>query len=137
MTIEAYKLQLKIRVDWSELDVYNHVNNVAFIKYLQSGRVNFWEHTGLAKLHKDTNKGPMLVSTHCDFKHQLTYPGNILIRTKVAHIGNSSFSLEHLIINDKNVVCAVGKDVAVCYDFNLQETFAIPDWLRKEMVIYS
>ena len=137
MSIENYKLKLELRIDWSELDIYNHVNNVAFIKYLQAGRVNFWEQSGLAKFHTDTKKGPMLVSTHCDFKKQLTYPGQIIIRTRVSHIGNSSFSLEHVIVNDNDEVCALGKDVAVCYDFNAQETFPIPEWLRKEMVLYE
>ena len=137
MNLDSYKLSLDLRIDWSELDIYNHVNNVAFMKYMQSGRVNFWQATDLARYHTETNKGPMLVSTHCDFKKQLTFPGNIVVKTKIAHIGNSSFSLEHIILNEANEVCAVGKDVAVCYDFNIGETFLIPDWLRLKMEAFS
>ena len=137
MRLEDYKLQLSLRIDYSELDTYNHVNNVAFIKYMQSARVHFWEISGLYKLHAETKKGPMLVSTTCDFKKQLTYPGDIVVRTKVAHIGNSSFSLEHLILNSDNAICAIGKDVAVCFDFNRQNTFLIPDWLRTTMKTYT
>lgn len=137
MSLESYKLQLNLRIDWSELDVYNHVNNVAFIKYLQAGRVNFWEVTGLAKHHKIKNIGPMLVSTHCDFKKQLTYPGQIVVHTKVSHIGNTSFSLEHCIVNENRDICALGKDVAVCFNFNTQNSYPIPDWLKTEMLLYS
>lgn len=65
MSAEKFPLTLTLRIDWSETDAYKHVNNVTFIKYMQSARVNFWEETGLATYHTDTNKGPMLVSTKC------------------------------------------------------------------------
>ena len=55
--------------------MYRHVNNLTFIRFLQSGRVNFWEAAGLSKLFSESHKGAILVSTHCDFKKSLFYPG--------------------------------------------------------------
>ena len=133
MDISEYKLSLELRIDWSDLDTYQHVNNVMFMKYQQSGRVNFWEQSGLYKLHTETNKGPMLVSTHCDFRKPLFYPGKAIVKTKVAFIRNTSFGLDHLILNDKMEICAEGHDVAVCYDFDKNETFLIPGELREIM----
>ena len=133
MDLSEYKLSVEIRIDWSELDIYKHVNNVMFMKYLQSGRVNFWEATGLAKSHQETNRGPMLVSTHCDFRKSLYYPGKAIVKTKVAYLKNSSFGLDHVILNEKGEICAEGRDVAVCFDFNKNETFKIPPDLREIM----
>jgi acyl-CoA thioester hydrolase len=131
--MEVYKLAVELRIDWSDLDMYQHVNNISFMRYMQSGRVNFWEASGIYKLYEDTNKGTMLVSTHCDFKNSLYYPGKALIKTKLDFIKNSSFGLKHLIINENNEVCAEGKDVVVCFDFEKKETFNIPDELRKRL----
>lgn len=128
-----FKLSIEIRIDWSELDTYKHVNNVMFMKYQQSGRVNFWEASGLYDLHLLDNKGPMLVSTHCDFKRPLFYPGKAIVKTKLAFLGNTSFGLDHIILNEEGETCAIGRDVAVCYDFNKNETFRIPDELRLRM----
>ncbi|MEG9327760.1 thioesterase family protein [Salinimicrobium catena] len=50
MSFEDYKLSLELRIDFSDLDMYRHVNNLTFIRFLQSGRVNFWEATGLAAM---------------------------------------------------------------------------------------
>lgn len=133
MDFSAYSLSLELRIDWSEMDTYRHVNNVMFMKYLQSGRVNFWEASGLYKLHAETNRGPMLVSTHCDFRKPLVYPGTVLVKTKMAFIKNTSFGLDHIILDEKGELCAEGHDVAVCFDFNTQKTFGIPDDLRKIM----
>ena len=136
MDFSDYKLSLELRIDWSDLDTYKHVNNVMFMKYQQSGRVNFWEVSGLYELQEKTNKGPMLVSTHCDFRKPLFYPGKAIVKTKVAFIKNSSFGLDHVILNEKGEVCAEGRDVAVCYDFNLNKTFRIPEELREVMQRY-
>lgn len=136
MDFPEYKLSLELRIDWSEMDTYQHVNNVMFMKYLQSGRVNFWEASGLQKMHTETQRGPMLVSTHCDFRKPLFYPGNILVKTKVAFIKNTSFGLDHVILNEKGELCAEGHDVAVCFDFNTNETFKISEGLRETMNQY-
>jgi len=132
-----FKLSLELRIDWSEMDTYQHVNNVNFMKYMQSARVQFWEVTGLAKLYADTKKGPMLVSTKCDFKHPLFFPGNVFIKTKVAFIKNSSFGLYHELYNDDKILCAVGHDVAVYFDFNINKTVTIYDQLRGVMSQYQ
>lgn len=58
MDFSDYKLSLELRIDWSDLDTYKHVNNVMFMKYQQSGRVNFWEASGLYELQERTNRGP-------------------------------------------------------------------------------
>ncbi len=137
MQDSAFTLSLQLRIDWSEMDTYQHVNNVCFMKYMQSARVQFWEVTGLAKLYAETKKGPMLVSTRCDFTHPLFFPGNVFIKTKVEFIKNSSFGLYHELYNDEGVLCAKGHDVAVCFDFNTNKTFPVTDELRQEMSQYE
>ena len=131
-----FKLSLTLRIDWSEMDTYNHVNNVNFMKYMQSARVQFWQVTGLQDMYNSTKKGPMLVSTKCDFKNPLFFPGNVTIKTKVEFIKNSSFGLHHQLYNNDNVLCAEGHDVAVCFDFNTDKTFLIPEDLRQVMNTY-
>jgi len=133
MDLSEFKLSLEIRIDWSDLDMYKHVNNLTFLRFMQSGRVEFWEATGLSKDFETTNRGPMLVSSHCDFKKSLYYPGKAIIKTKLDYLKNSSFGIEHIILNEDNEICAIGKDVAVCFDFNKNETYTIPNDLREIM----
>ncbi len=137
MQVTDNALTLQLRIDWSEMDTYQHVNNVNFMKYMQSARVQFWDITGLAQLYTTSKKGPILVSTQCDFKHPLFFPGNVLIKTKVAFTKNSSFGLYHELYNDDQVLCAVGNDVAVCLDFSTNTPFIIPDGVRAIMKRYQ
>ena len=133
MEPESYKLEIQLRIDWSDLDMYKHVNNISFMRYMQSGRVNFWEASGIYKMYENSNMGTMLVSTHCDFKKSLYYPGKAIVKTKLDFIKNSSFGLKHLILDEANEICAEGKDVVVCYDFDKDKPFQIPQDLREKL----
>lgn len=136
MDLSAYKLSLELRIDFSDLDMYRHVNNLTFIRFLQSGRVNFWEAAGLAKIFSESNKGAILVSTHCDFKKSLFYPGTATVKTKLAYIKNSSFALDQLILNEKGEICAEGRDIAVFFNFSKDEALPIPPELKAVMQQY-
>jgi acyl-CoA thioester hydrolase len=103
------------------------------MRYMQSGRVNFWEASGIYEMYENSNMGTMLVSTHCDFKKSLYYPGKAIVKTKLDFIKNSSFGLKHLILDEANEICAEGKDVVVCYDFAKDKTFRIPEDLREKL----
>lgn len=127
----GFSSTLTLRIDWSEMDLFGHVNNVAFMKYVQAGRVNFWEKIGLTQLHEVQKQGPMLASTACAFLKPLHYPGNIVIKTSVEFVKNTSFGLHHQILNEKNEICAEAHDVVVMFDFTKNEKMPIPDTIRK------
>jgi len=133
MSFEKYKVKLELRIDWSELDYFGHVNNVSFYKYIQAARVNYWDQIGLTQSHRATNIGPMLVSCKCDFKRPLFYPGKITIYSRIDFIKETSFSLQHLIIDDKANISAEATDVMVMFDFNKNEKIVFPEDFRKRV----
>lgn len=133
MTQINYPIRLQLRIDWSELDYFGHVNNVSFFKYIQAARVNYWDNIGLTESHRKTNVGPMLASCSCDFKQPLFYPGQITILSRVDFIKNTSFSICHRIIDGKGEVVAEAQDVMVMFDFNLNEKISFPKELKEKI----
>lgn len=123
--------ELRLRIDWSEQDLFGHINNVAFMKYIQASRVNYWEKVGIPSTK---NVGVMLVSTACQFKKPLYYPGDIRIEASTNFVKNTSFGFHHIIYDDTNEVVAEADDVMVLYDFNKNEKMVISDDLRKLLV---
>lgn len=133
MSDSHYPIQLNLRIDWSELDYFGHVNNVSFYKYIQAARINYWDKIGLTKSHLETNIGAILASCKCDFKLPLYYPGQINILSRVDYIKNSSFSLCHRIIDENNNIAAEAQDVLVMFDFNLNEKISFPLDLKAKI----
>ena len=109
---------ITLRIDWSELDIFGHVNNVAFNKYAQGARLNYVNTIGLMELYKTQNIGFMVAETNCQFKKELLFPGNIHIQTKIDFVKNTSFALEHTMTDDTGDLVAIAKDVLVVFDFN-------------------
>jgi len=128
-----FRTKLALRIDWSEMDLFGHVNNVAFMKYVQSARVNYWEQIGLTKMYDEKKQGPMLASTSCTFLKPLHYPGNIFLQTRLEFIKTTSFGLNHQILNEKNEVAAEAHDVIVMFDFTLNQKMEIPAEIRASM----
>lgn len=124
---------LKLRIDWSELDLFGHVNNVAFFKYLQSARVNFWDTIGLTAGPDKDGIGPMLAHSACKFSKPLFYPGDIEIKTFVEFSKTSSFGLVHCIYDSQGELAATGNDVMVMYNFYKDHKTPMQDWLRLKL----
>lgn len=130
MTNKYQKISHELRIDWSELDLYGHVNNVSFFKYIQSARVNYWEKTGIYRLYELENKGPLLVSCKCDFIKPLHYPGIVTIYSKMNFIKNTSFSISHQILDSSQQIVAEAADVMVLFDYTKNEKITFPADLK-------
>ena len=126
-----FPVRLPLRIDWSEMDLFGHVNNVAYFKYIQASRVNYWEVSGFSDSFSKTNIGPILLSSSCKFMKPLHYPGNILVEARVEFIKTTSFGIHHRILNEQNEVAAEAHDVIVTYDFTRNEKVPVSDDFRK------
>jgi acyl-CoA thioester hydrolase len=115
------------------MDLFGHVNNVSFFKYVQASRVNYWEKIGLVTNQPVTAEGPMLASTSCQFKKPLHYPGKVTIFSKIGFVKNTSFSIQHLLLDSKDEIAAEAEDIVVYYDFSKNEKARIPDLLRNKI----
>lgn len=126
-------LELKIRLDWSEMDMFQHINNVSYFKFAQANRINILETVGLQKSFTETGVGPTLAHTECDFKKELSYPGNVIIRSSIKEIRNTSFVIQHQFYNDNDELCANATDVIVVYDYDNGIKESIPSEIREQL----
>lgn len=129
--------ELKLRIDWSEMDLFGHVNNVSFFKYIQASRVNFWPRFGIDEAKPPTPLGIMLASCSCKYLKPVFYPGEITVYATMEFVKNSSFGFYHRILNEQKELCAEAHDVMVLYDFEKNEKVTIPDDMRKKMQEYQ
>ncbi|OIQ73841.1 thioesterase superfamily protein [mine drainage metagenome] len=105
---------------WGDMDAFQHVNNVAFLEYLQEARVDmFWVHpqrSGLTPLAQG-----MVVARHeISYVAPLTWREEpVIIETWLRYLRPSSFELEHL-VRDEEKKYATARSVLVPYDLENQ-----------------
>ncbi len=125
--------KISITIDWSELDLYGHVNNVAYYKYMQAARICYCDSIGLTAINETGKLSFILAASNCHYKQKLFYPGTIEILSSVSQIGNSSFHLDHCIYNHKGELVAQGKDVLVIYDYEKNHKVQIDEILKNTL----
>lgn len=131
--MEDWPIQLELRIDWSEIDLFGHVNNLAIMKYLQSARVLYLERISLMQSQAETKIGPILASAACQFRKPLHYPGRVTVHSRVDLVKNSSFRIAHRLVDEAGELTAEGQDIIVLYDFHRRSKIAIPQELRASI----
>ncbi len=125
---------LELRIDWSEVDPFGHVNNLAIMKYVQAARIKFLETIGMMQHHAETRVGPTLVASHCQFKKQLFYPGQVIVVARTEALGSTSFQIKHTVMDASQSIVAEAIDVLVLLDFNANAKRVIPDVFRERIL---
>ena len=128
-----FPVKLNLRIDWSEMDLFGHVNNVSYFKYIQASRVNYWETIELTRIFEQEKIGPILLSTNCQFIKPLHYPGHITAEASIEFIKNTSFGIHHRIIDKHQQIAAEAHDVIVMYDFKTNGKVPFPDTYRRKV----
>ena len=80
-TLEQFKQDfpviLPIRVAWGEMDAFQHVNNVSYIRYFESARIAYMEAMGMEANIKTSPVGPILGDIYCRYRRPVTYPDTL------------------------------------------------------------
>lgn len=127
------RLVTEIQIDWNDLDVFGHVNNLAILRYVQTSRVHVCEE---AKLMAGSNRpdcGPILAATGCRYLRPLYYPGVIRVESHVSEVKHTSFLIQHTIFDEAGNIAATAEDVLVYFDYLQDVKIPIPDALRARL----
>ena len=106
--LDGYPLMTAITLLWGDQDAFGHVNNLAYIRWAETSRVEYLERVGMWVELPPSGVGPILASVKCDYKAQMNYPDTVLVGTRVTHIGNSSVRMEHRLVSC-NLDCVVAE----------------------------
>lgn len=125
---------IRIQIRWGDMDAMGHVNNTVYFRYLEHARVEWL--SAISATPNPEGEGPVIVNAHCTFMKQLTYPGEIELRTMVSAPGRSSFETRQEIRRIgadgqvESVICAEGGAKVVWVDFKLEKSKALPERIR-------
>ena len=122
-----------IQVRYADLDTLQHVNNVAFLEYVESARTGYYLASGIWDGTMRQGFGMVVASNKIDFLVSIHFGDPVRVGIKVAHIGTKSLNFRFQVENSENkTVFARGEVVMVAY--NRQEdrsTKVSQEWREK------
>ncbi len=132
LTPDQFRVALDWPVQWGDQDMFGHVNNVVYFRWLESARVDYFSRGGLARLHGADDHGPILANVECNFRRQLTFPDTVRLGTRVARIGRTSLTVEHALWSTAQQMALVadGTSIVVVFNYATQQAITVPDEIR-------
>lgn len=113
----GFHFNTQVRIRFSETDQFGHMNNTVPFVYFEEARIEFMKHLGFF-LHKNKEQKvvPVVADLQCDFHRQLYFDDTLDIYVKADHIGNTSFDLHYLAVNQDGDIALTGRGRLVQVD---------------------
>ncbi len=139
MNPKDFKHCLKIQIRYKDVDKQGHVNNANHLSYFENARIDYFKQ--IFKKPIDWNKNGLIIAhIELDYKQPIFLEDDVNCYTKVTRIGTKSFELTNLLTKIKNdastgsaskeTICAEGKTVIVCLNYDTNTTTEIPaEWI--------
>ena len=126
-----YPVVIRLPIQWGDLDAFGHVNNTVPIRWFESSRIAYLDHSQLAHLMTAGGLGPILVSVACNYRKQLHFPGDVLVGGRIGKIGRTSLTMEHAVYSlADSTVAADGSCVVVVFDYANSRPVRLPAEVR-------
>ena len=123
-----------IEVRFRDCDPLGHVNNAAYLTYLEQARLFYWRSLwGFGLDEGKANPGVIMARAEIDYRLPARYGQMLDVRIEVAAIGRTSFTYDYEIVDEQGQVVASARTVQVMYDYEKSAPVPIPDDIRKKM----
>ena len=130
---EEFRRFYTIGTRWGDHDSYGHVQNVVYYSFFDSAISHFLVEQGTLDIDNSPVIG-LIVESSCTFFSPITFPEQVTVGLRIAHLGTSSARYELGIFrNDETEVSALGYVVYVYVDRASNKPVAIPELVREEL----
>jgi len=131
--LAGFPVVVSIPTQWGEQDPFGHVNNVYYLRWCETARIEYMERLGLLRLREEENIGPIMARIECNYRRPVVYPDTVHIGARVTRIGRTSFTMDHVVVSDKLGIVADASSVLVMFDYAAQTPQPVPQQVRMEL----
>ena len=130
--LSPYPVVTNIPVQWGDMDAFEHANNVVYLQWVESGRIDYFEQIDLMDFSEGV--GGILASTDIKYIFPVVYPDTLFVGTRTSEIKEDRFTLETGIFSDKHQrIVALNQAVVVTYDYAALQKAPIPERVLQKI----
>lgn len=134
--LEGFPLVTRFVVPFSDVDMMRHVNNVAYIRWAETMRAEYFARVMETDIHG--KHGMIQASIEFAYERQLSYREPIAVGCSIARIGTKSFDFVYEIWSEASGRRAAnGKTTMVAFDFESNATIPVPREWREAIEAFE
>ncbi len=120
----------KIQPRFLETDALGHINNNTYGVWFEAARDPFFR---LFIPDLDAKKWNLIIAhSSCDFLKEVFYGKEVIVKTAISKLGNSSVELTHAVYQN-SLLCTTGKGVMIHFNHVSKKSMHIPTSIRNEL----
>lgn len=132
MTIEEFSVKTRIPVQWGDMDAFRHVNNVQYVKWGETARIDYFRAMNFFDSAPEKMEfAPILGFQSVKYIAPVLYPDTMIIGSKTEEIREDRFVLKSYFFseNQKRLV-AIQTHEIIAFDYKKQEKILIPQSVK-------
>jgi acyl-CoA thioester hydrolase len=134
----SFRFYHPIEVRYGDLDPQAHVNNAAFLTYMEQARIAYIQALGLWDGRTFMDIGIILAEAQVVFKAPIYYGQKVRAGVRVSKLGMKSLTMEYVLEDiDNGLQLATGKSVLVTYDYHQAYSIPIPEEWRQAISTFE
>lgn len=132
--LQDYPNVKSIDVQWGDMDSANHVNNVNYLRWVESARIAYFLQLNNGRLKNEDNVGPVVAWQDCKYIRPVTFPDTVLVGVKRTEILEDRIVLETKIFSkEQDRLVAISHQHIVSYDYKRKMKAPLPmNWVYNE-----
>ena len=122
--------RIPMSVRWRDMDAMGHVNNAKYVSYLEEARVRWM--LGVPGASMTDRIAPVVAATNVNYRAPIVWPNDIVVELFVERLGNSSVTIGHRIVDqkDEGILYSDGNVVGTWMDTRTGKSAPLPDAVR-------
>ena len=133
LTLNDYNVHSTYKVHWGDMDAAQHVNNLVYLRWAESARVDYFAKMDMDISFNQSEAGPILGWQECKYIFPVTFPDQVVIGTRTIEVKADRFIIECGIFTEKHQrIAAITKQSIIPYNYRTLQKVAMPEeWIAK------
>lgn len=124
--LDGFPVRLEIPVQWGDMDAAQHVNNIIYLRWTESSRIEYFRLMGIDDTFQ-SEAGPILGWHDCKYIFPLTYPDTAIVTCRVSEVRQDRIILlSHIYSMKHQRLAAISTQAIIPYDYTNFRKTAIP-----------
>ena len=131
ITKADFKVFTEFEVHWGDMDAARHVNNLVYLKWSETLRIDYFDQIGIDTEFDASEIGPILGWQDCKYIYPITYPDRVWVGLRTSELQEDRFILECAVFSvAEDKLASISHHTVIPYDYGELKKAAMPEsWI--------
>jgi YbgC/YbaW family acyl-CoA thioester hydrolase len=136
--MSQFRFHLPITISYGDIDAQWHVNNKAFLSYIETARFQYLQEAHLFTGDSFLEVPFIVADVHVKYLYPIEYKDAVMVSMGITRIGNKSLRMEYAITSpDGSRIYATAETVLVTFDYHAKTSIPVNAEIRRRISEYE